>query len=144
MANTKILLADDDAEMLANVALHLRNEEYTVVCVADGRDAVTAAQREHPDVLLVTVELMVDETKSLCEELLGHPALRCIPIIYLVGERTVRLGNVPRVPDRSMIFKPVHTDELFTKIVQAVSGGRTRRHDVERARFKDGRHERAA
>jgi len=144
MAATKILLADDDAEMLANVALHLRNQEYTVVCSADGLDALTTAQRERPDVLLITVELMVDEHNSLYEELLEHPVLRRIPVIYLVGARTVRLGNVPRVPARSMIFKPVHTDELFTKIEQAVSGVGKRRRDLERARSDDDRRERAA
>ncbi len=134
MAMAKVLIADEDTEMLANVALHLRNEEYAVVCAADGLEAISAAQREEPDVLLITVGIMVDEHSSLPDELHEHPALRRIPIVYMVDERAVRLGNVPRVPARSVIFKPVHTDELFTKIELAVSG--TRRGHV--------RHERAA
>ena len=134
MAMAKVLIADEDAEMLANVALHLRNEEYAVVCAADGLEAISAAQNEEPDVLLITVGLMVDEHISLSDEFHEHPALRRIPIVYMVDERAVRLGNVPRVPARSVIFKPVHTDELFTKIELAVLG--TRRGHV--------RHERAA
>ena len=140
----KVLIADDDTELLANVALHLRNEEYTVVCAADGFEALAAARRENPDLLLVTVGLMVDEDSSLCDELHEHPALRRIPIVYMVGERAVRLGNVPKVPARSMIFKPVHTDELFRKIALAVSGVNKCRRDVRPARGDDVRHERAA
>ncbi len=144
MAKTKVLIADDDTELLANVALHLRNEEYAVVCAADGLEALTAAQREEPDVLLVTVGLMVDEHSSLCDELHEHPALMRIPLVYMVGERAVRLGNVPRVPARSVIFKPVHTDELFTKIGLAVSGTGKSRLGGHPARGGDVRHERAA
>ncbi len=143
MGASRILLADDDAGMLANVALHLRNEQYTVVCATDGLEALTAAQSEDPDVLLITVELMVDEKMTLCEELSKHPVLRRIPIIYLVGERTVRLGNLPRVPTRSMIFKPLHTDELFAKVEQALSTGK-RRRELGRIRLGGSRRGRAA
>jgi len=144
MAKTSILIADDDDELLANIALHLRNEEYAVVCAADGFKALTAAQRVDPDVLLVTVGLMVDEHSSLCDELLEHPALRHIPIVYLVGERIVRLGNVPTVPARRLIFKPVHTNELFRKIELAVSGDDKCRSGDDRGRYDDDGHEQAA
>ncbi len=137
MAMAKVLIADEDTEMLANVALHLRNEEYAVVCAADGLEAISAAQREEPDVLLITVGIMVDEHSSLSDELHEHPALRRIPIVYMVDERAVRLGNVPKVPARSVIFKPVHTDELFTKIELAVSG-------ADKPRLGDAWAERAA
>lgn len=128
MGTTRILVADDDAELLANVALHLRNEEYTVVCAADGERAISVAQREKPDVLLVAVGLMIDEYSSLCDELHRHPALRHIPIVYLVDGRSVRLGNVPRVPSRNLVYKPVHTEDLFRKIQQAAHAV-TRWHD---------------
>ena len=144
MAKTKVLIVDDDTELLANVALHLRNEDYAVVCAADGLEALTAAQREDPDVLLVTVGLMVDEHTNLCDELHQHPALMRIPIVYMVGERAVRLGNVPRVPARSMIFKPVHTTELFRKIELAISGVKRHHLGVDRARDDDSGGERAA
>ncbi len=144
MAITKVLIADDDTELLANIALHLRNEEYAVVCAADGLEALTAAQREDPDVLLVTVGLMVDEHSSLCDELHEHTALMRIPIVYMVGERAVRLGAVPRVPAGSMIFKPVHTDELFRKIRLAVFGVNKCRPGVHPAQGDDARHEQPA
>jgi PleD family two-component response regulator len=139
MVNTTILIADDDTELLANLALHLRNEEYTVSCAADGFKVITDAQRAKPDVLLVAVGLMVDEYSSLCDELHQHSALRHIPTVYLVDERSVRLGNVPRVPSRLLVFKPVHTEDLFRKIELAVNAVNKCRVSVDPDRDDDGR-----
>ena len=143
MVTTSILIAEDDTELLANLALHLRNEEYTVCCAADGFKAITDAQRAKPDVLLVAVGLMVDEYSSLCDELRQHSALRHIPTVYLVDERSVRLGNVPRVPSRALVFKPVHTEDLFRKIELAVNAVNKCRLGVDPDRDGDG-HELAA
>ncbi len=51
MAVHKILVADDDARMLATIALHLRNEEYEVVCARNRVEALAAAHEEQPAVL---------------------------------------------------------------------------------------------
>ena len=121
MAATKILLADGDTEMLLVLALHLRNEEYDVVCAADGQSALAAAKREQPDVILLDVGLELNETDRLADQISDHRELAHTPIIFLVGERTVRLGNVPRVPAKSVIIKPVPTRDLFEKIEQALT-----------------------
>jgi len=123
MDTARILIAEDDSELLANLALHLRNQEYTVVTAADGYKALAAAQRGEPDVLLVGVGVMVDAYGSLCDALRHHSALRHIPVVYLVDARSVRLGNVPRVPSRYLVYKPVHTGDLFQKIELAVNAG---------------------
>ena len=121
MATYKILLADENTEMLLVLALHLRNEEYEVICAADGQSALAAAKRELPDLILVDVGMEINERDRLFEHISDHRELARIPVIYLVGERAVRIGSVPRVPARSMIIKPVPTSELFEKIEQALT-----------------------
>ncbi len=133
----KILVADDDSQLLATLALHLRNEEYEVVCSSNGFDALTTAQREDPDVLLINVDLTIDDHSSLYDELLEHRGLMHIPVIYLVGERTVSLGGAPELPAQSVIFKPVPTSELFAKIDLAISGAFTGRPAIDFARYDD-------
>ncbi len=122
MAVHKILVADDDANLLSTLSLHLRNEEYAVVCARNGVEALAAAHQERPDVLLVNLALPFNDTTSFHDELIEHPELMCIPIIYLVGERAVRLGTVPKLPAQSVVYKPVPTTELFAKIELAISG----------------------
>ncbi len=127
MAAEKILVADEDTEMLSVLALHLGNEGYDVICASDGQSALTTAQRERPDLILVDVTLDVNERDRLYDQLMEYPDLARIPIIYLIGERTVRLGGVPKVPAKSMIIKPVPTGELFRKIEQSLTFAANRR-----------------
>ena len=122
MAVHKILVADDDARLLSTLALHLRNEEYQVTCVHNGVEALAAAHQDRPDVLLVNVALSYNDNTSFHDELIEHPELMNIPVIFLVGERAVRLGTVPKLPAQSVIYKPVSTTELFAKIELAISG----------------------
>ncbi len=122
MAVPKILVADDDSILLSTLALHLRNEEYAVVCAHNGAEALAAAHQERPDVLLVNLALPFSDSTSFHDELIEHPRLMSIPIIYLVGERAVRLGTVPKLPAQSVIYKPVPTAELFAKIELAIAG----------------------
>ena len=121
MAVHKILVADDDASMVSTVALHLRNEEYQVICARNRVEALAAAHQEQPDVVIISVALYYNDTTSLHDDLIEHPELMGIPIIFLVGERAVRLGTVPKLPAQSLIYKPVSTSELFAKIEQAIS-----------------------
>ena len=127
MAAQKILVADEDTEMLSVLALHLGNEGYDAICASDGQSALTTAQREQPDLILMDVTLDVNERDRLYDQLAEYPDLARIPVIYLIGERTVRLGGVPKVPAKSMIIKPVPTGELFRKIEQSLTDAANRR-----------------
>ena len=122
MAVHKILVADDDPILLSTLALHLRNEEFQVVCAHNGVEALAAASQQRPDVLLVNLELPYDGRTNFHDELIEHPDLMGVPIIFLVGERPVRLGTVPKLPAGSVIYKPVPTTEMFSKIELAISG----------------------
>ncbi len=113
--------------MLSVLAVHLGNEGYDVICASDGQSALTTAQRERPDLILMDVTLDVNERDRLYDQLMEYPDLARIPIIYLIGERTVRLGGVPKVPANSMIIKPVPTGELFRKIEQSLTDAANRR-----------------
>ena len=127
MTAPKILLADEDTEMISVLALHLRNEEYDVVCASDGDSALAAAERHQPDLILMDVSLEINDRDRLSDEISEHPALVRTPIIFLVGERSVRVGTVPKVSTKSMIIKPVPTRELFEKIEQALARAADRR-----------------
>ncbi len=113
--------------MLSVLAVHLGNEGYDVICASDGQSALTTAQRERPDLILLDVTLEVNERDRLYDQLMEYPDLARIPIIYLIVERTVRLGGVPKVPAKSLIIKPVPTGELFRKIEQSLDRAADRR-----------------
>jgi CheY-like chemotaxis protein len=120
MATPKILIADSDPELLPVLALHLRNEEYEVVCAGEGEMAIAAARNERPDLLVVNVAMPVGERRSIHDFLSDDPELLSIPVIYLVAERSAPGTNAPKLPAQSMIRKPVPTRELLRKIAAAL------------------------
>ncbi len=120
MAAPKILVADDDKQLLPMLALHLRNEEYEVACAEDGAGAVEVARREKPDLLVVDVSLPTSDGLSMPEYLATKPDLVGIPVIYLAMERSGK-GLAGGLPASMVVYKPVATSELLEK-VSAVLG----------------------
>jgi two-component system alkaline phosphatase synthesis response regulator PhoP len=120
MATPKILLADSDPALLQNLALHLRNDDYEVICADDGEGALRVARYQRPDVLVVNVGLNVGERHTLHEYLSADPELLAFPVIYLVAERPSPGTTLPKLPESSMIRKPVPTGELLRKVAGAL------------------------
>jgi DNA-binding response OmpR family regulator len=120
MATTKILVADDDTAMLPVLALHLRNEEYDVVCAPTGDEAAAAASGEQPDLLVLNVNLSLEDGTSLYAYVSDNPELLAVPVIYLVPERISRGNAPPRLPEQAMVRKPVPVGELLRKINMAL------------------------
>ena len=126
MATPKILLGDSDPALLRDLALHLRNDDYEVICAGDGEDVLRAARYQRPDVLVVNVGLNVGERHSLHEYLSSDPELLAFPVIYLVAERPSPGMTLPKLPDSSMIRKPVPTRELLHKVAGALGAAASR------------------
>ena len=96
MAVHKILVADDDANLLSTLALHLRNEEYETICSGDGAEMLEVARRERPDLILLSVTLLAGDD-SVLDALTDYPDLAQIPLLYLLPEltasgRAIRMG----------------------------------------------------
>ncbi|MHC4099665.1 MAG: response regulator transcription factor [Planctomycetota bacterium] len=123
MAMRKILVADSDATLLPILALHLRNEEYEVICAWEGEMAIAAARNERPDLLVVNVGMPVGERRNIHDFLSDDPELLCIPVIYLIAERNAPGASAPKLPAQSMIRKPVPTRELLSKVAAALGSG---------------------
>jgi two-component system response regulator VicR len=121
MATPKILVADSDPQLLPTLALHLRNEEYEVICVWDGGTAIDTARHERPDLLVVNMLLPVSERRNLHDCLSDDPELLMIPVIFLVPERDPPGSSAPKLPAQSMIRKPVPTRELLSKVAAALN-----------------------
>lgn len=79
----KILIIDDNninRQVLMGI---LRKEGYSLMQAADGAEAVAAAQREHPDLVLLDIMMPVMDGYEVCARMKKDPATQDIPIIFL-------------------------------------------------------------
>jgi len=91
----KILLVEDDASLVELVVYNLEKEGFDVVRTGDGEEALTLAEEEKPD--LVILDWMIANLSGIevCRTLKADPRLRHIPVIFcsvLGSEHQEQLG----------------------------------------------------
>src|SRR3954463_8517878 len=78
-----ILVADDEPVNLALIKRRLEWEEYHVETAQDGGEAVEAAKRVLPDLVILDVMMPVLDGLGACRLLKEDPLTRDIPVIFL-------------------------------------------------------------
>src|SRR5450759_1966791 len=82
MAVKKILVVDDEPGITELLDSYLAKEGYSVVTAADGEAALSAAEREQPDLILLDLMLPKKNGYEVCREI---RAKSNIPIIMLTA-----------------------------------------------------------
>ena len=128
----KILVVDDNEIILKTVSLKLQGAGYEVFTALDGAEAVAAARKESPDLILLDIGFPPDvdgvpwDGFRLMEWLHRLDEMRRIPIIIITGsedpknkERAVNCGAV------AFFHKPIDHDDLL-KVIRSVLGDSTK------------------
>jgi DNA-binding response OmpR family regulator len=113
MAKT-ILVVDDEERLVALLEAYLKKEGFRVVTAGDGRQAVEAARREQPD--LIVLDIMMPQMDGL-EFLKEHRRHAETPVILL----TARVEDDDRVVGLELgaddyLTKPFRPRELLARI----------------------------
>ncbi len=79
----KILLVDDEAAIVQSLRYNLEKNGYAVTTAGDGRTAVTLAQSEHPDLVVLDIMLPLLDGIEACKEIRKTST---VPIIMLTAK----------------------------------------------------------
>ncbi len=117
MQKHKILVVDDDADLVRALRLRLRARNYDIVTAGDGYSAIAAAQRERPDLIVLDLGLPAGDGFVVLERLQKSDALSAVPVIVLSArdpqtaeERALKAGAA------AFFQKPADNDELLNVI----------------------------
>ncbi len=113
----RILIIDDEPEILDAVKFYLENEDFEVHVTADGTRAVELAEALRPDLILLDVMMPVMDGIQVCRQLRSRTRTCMIPIIFLTARGSVEdkvqgleAGGV------DYITKPFVNQELLARI----------------------------
>ena len=113
----RILLVDDEPEILNVVKFYLEDEDYEVYVTTEGNRAVELAESLRPDLIILDVMMPVMDGIQVCRQLRSRTRTRMIPIIFLTARESVEdkirgleAGGV------DYITKPFHNQELMARI----------------------------
>ena len=117
MTQKKILVADDEKDIVELVAYNLEREGFTVCRAYDGQKAWEMVNMEKPD--LVILDLMMPEMPGMevCRMIRGTPETAGLPIIML----TAKSDPIDKILGLEIgaddyITKPFHVRELIARI----------------------------
>lgn len=86
MAREKILVVDDEEDILELVRYNLAKERYQVSCALSGEIALEKARQERPDLILLDLMLPGLDGLTVCRELKHDPLTTGTPIIMLTAK----------------------------------------------------------
>ena len=115
---TRVLVVDDEPQILRALAINLRARHYEVVTAANGAEALAAASRHQPDLVVLDLGLPDIDGVEVVRGLRGWCAA---PIIILSG-RTESADKVSALDAGAddYVTKPFSVDELLARM-RAVS-----------------------
>jgi DNA-binding response OmpR family regulator len=113
----KILHAEDDRHIGDLLEFKLTNAGYELIRVRDGEEALRAASREKPDLILLDVMMPVLNGFDVLRKLKEDPALEGIPVIMLTAknEESDVLWALSAGAD-DYIVKPFSVREVLARI----------------------------
>lgn len=114
MEKKKILIVDDDEDLLKGLRVRLRAQNYATVFATDAVSAISQAKNENPDLILLDLGLPAGDGFLVMERLNNVDSLSSIPVIVLSArdaqankERALKAGA------KAFFQKPVDNDELL-------------------------------
>ena len=86
MPQTKVLIVDDDPDLVEVLTYNLRQAGYDVIEARDGREGLDRAQVMSPDVIVLDVMLPVIDGHEVCRQLRADTATRDVLILMLTAK----------------------------------------------------------
>lgn len=123
-ARAKLLIIDDERDLVEPIARRLRASGRFEVDVAyDGEEGLAAARREPPDVALVDLAMPGMDGWELCRRLRSEPSTRGARVVIMTAWLSEGLHRRAREAGaESVLLKPFENDALDAAL-GAASGG---------------------
>ena len=113
----RVLVVDDEADIVALVAYHLVKAGYRVSTASSGPDAIAAARQERPALVVLDLMLPGASGYDVLEQLRAQPATRDIAVLMLTARREEqdRIRGLSLGAD-DYLTKPFSPQELVLRV----------------------------
>jgi CheY-like chemotaxis protein len=114
----KVLIVDDEQDFLQVLGKRLTVSGYSVISASNGRDAVSLAKSQHPDIIVLDIVMPGMDGGQVMSELKEHSSTRNIPVILLTGlfskAEEIKYGST--VSDHIVLAKPLDAEKLLEQM----------------------------
>jgi len=130
MSKERILVVDDEEDILQLVEYNLAKEGYRVRCVASGEEALKFARGEKPDLMMLDLMLPGIDGLDVCKTLKGDSRTKTIPVIMVSakGEESDIVSGLELGAD-DYVVKPFSPTVLKARVRSVLRRTRASGHD---------------
>jgi len=113
----KILIADDEQNIVISLEFLMKREGFDVLVATDGEEAVARIRKDCPDLVLLDVMMPKKSGFEVCQEITADPALSAGRILMLTAKgRDTEVAKGLALGADAYMTKPFSTKELVEKV----------------------------
>jgi DNA-binding response OmpR family regulator len=117
IVSKKVLIADDEPNIVAAIEFLLKQRGYEVHTAQDGREALQALERVVPDLIVLDVMMPQTSGYEVCQTIRKRAEWRHIKIVMLSAKgRDAEVNKGMAIGADLYVTKPFSTRELMAKI----------------------------
>jgi DNA-binding response OmpR family regulator len=128
MPEKKILIVDDNMDLVHIMGAHLEGHGYSVISASDVAEAIKAVQKERPDLIILDVAMPGGDGLNVLRRLNDSNPKNMIPVIVVTGMETRAKAKAFAAGAVEFYLKPVNMDTLLEcireELGQPVEAGR--------------------
>jgi len=121
MTKKRILLVDDEVQLVEMMKMRLEANNYEIITAYDGQEALEKARNEKPDLIILDLMLPKLDGYTVCRMLKFDEKYKSIPIVMFtarVQESDKKMGQ--EVGADAYITKPFDPQALLSKIKEFI------------------------
>lgn len=114
----KILVIDDEPDIISYLEFFLEDNDFCVVSAADGSEGLAKAKAEKPDLITLDVTMPGKSGTEVFRQLRMDSETRDVPVFIITGVMEFRQFIYQRAidPPEGYMEKPINPTELLRKI----------------------------
>ncbi|WP_345795036.1 response regulator [Thauera sp. JM12B12] len=115
--NKKVLIADDEQNIVISLEFLMKREGFEVLVANDGEEAIQRIRADQPDLVLLDVMMPKKSGFEVCQEVKADPALGAVRILMLTAKgRDTEVAKGLALGADAYMTKPFSTRELVDKV----------------------------
>jgi DNA-binding response OmpR family regulator len=125
MARKKVLIADDDADILLALRIRLEASGYEILTAMDGKEALEVIRKDQPDLAILDINMPEANAFAVLDSI-RDDGLTPVPVIFLTAD-TQEKSQVKAFHRgiRHYLTKPYDPKTLLLLVEHALSGAGT-------------------
>lgn len=128
----RILIADDNQQVVELLEANLEDLKAEIKSAADGEATLKLAQEWNPDLLLLDIMMPRMSGFEVCKRLRSNPATKGLPVLMVTAlDQSADIERAVEAGTDDFMTKPINKTELLLR-VRALVKGKNSKNELER------------